>query len=161
MWCYFFLQKVAPSVWRMQLTLIAGQHYFLEEPDLCSSRNITGISTWISEATEQMKIANTLHEHSGSPKKILFHFTSLIQKCVSTAFNQTRLPVLQLLLKKRYHLCPIGWYAIAKWLSQGGNLLGNLNTAYSISSTCSIVKVQLAINATTFEPLLHLLKILL
>jgi len=45
----------------MQLALIAGRHYFLEEPDLCSSRNITGISTWISEATEQMKIANTLH----------------------------------------------------------------------------------------------------
>ncbi len=41
----------------MQLALIAGRHYFLEEPDLCSSRNITGISTWISEATERIKIA--------------------------------------------------------------------------------------------------------
>jgi hypothetical protein len=46
-----------------------------------------------------MKIVNTLHEHSGSPKKILFHFTFLIQKCVSTAFNQTRLPALQFLLE--------------------------------------------------------------
>jgi len=31
-------------------------------------------------------------------------------------------------------------------------------TFYSISSACSIVKVQLAINTTTFEPLLQLLK---
>ncbi|WP_155523443.1 MULTISPECIES: hypothetical protein [Kamptonema] len=30
----------------MQLTLIAGRYYFLEEPDFCSSRNISGISTW-------------------------------------------------------------------------------------------------------------------
>ncbi|HLO47702.1 MAG TPA: hypothetical protein VK211_04710 [Kamptonema sp.] len=52
----------------MQLTLIAGRHYFLEEPDLCSSRNISEISTRISETTEQIKIAIALHEHSGSPK---------------------------------------------------------------------------------------------
>jgi len=39
-----FSQKVAPSVWRMQLTLIAGGYYLLE-PDLCRSRNISGVST--------------------------------------------------------------------------------------------------------------------
>jgi len=34
----------------MQLTLIAGGYYLLE-PDLCRSRNISGVSTWISNAT--------------------------------------------------------------------------------------------------------------
>jgi len=41
----------------MQLTLIAGGYYFLEQPDLCRSCNISGVSTWTSEATERIKIA--------------------------------------------------------------------------------------------------------
>jgi len=56
LWCYFFSQEVAPSVWRMQLALLVGGYYLLEEPDLCG--NISGISTWTSEATEWIKIAS-------------------------------------------------------------------------------------------------------
>ena len=35
--------------------LFVSRCYFLEEPDL--GRNISGVSTWISEATERIKIA--------------------------------------------------------------------------------------------------------
>ncbi len=40
----FLLTKSAPSVWRMQLALIAGGYYLLE-PNLCRSCNISGVST--------------------------------------------------------------------------------------------------------------------